>query len=86
MTVQGPGGISAPGAAPQGGSVQVKVETGDPSVTVKSSAGSTTQPVPPGGGVTVPVPNVPPTSVVAVVVGKGNRRVVHLIEVIAPGP
>lgn len=86
MTRQGPGGVSGPGAAPQGGSVAVKVETGDSSVTVKSASGSTTQPTPPGGGVTVPVPDVPAGSVIAIVVGKGNRRVVHLIEVVAPGP
>ena len=86
MTYQGPGGIAGPGSAPSGGSASIKVETGDSSVTVKSPSGSTTQPVPPGGGVTVPVPEVPPSSVLVVVVGKGNRRTVHYIEVIAPGP
>jgi hypothetical protein len=86
MRFQGPGGVTGPSSAPQGGSATVKVETGDASVTVKSTAGSTTQPVPPGGSVTVPVPEVPPSSVLFVVTGKGNRRAVHLIEVIAPGP
>ena len=86
MTFQGPGGVTGPSTAPQGGSVSVKIESGDGSVTVKSTSGSTTQPVPPGGGVTVPVPNVPPGSALGVVVGKGNRRSVHLMEVVAPGP
>ena len=64
----------------------MKVETGDPSVTVKAPSGSTTQPVPPGGGVTIPVPDVPPGSVIIVVTGKGLRKTIHYIEVIAPGP
>jgi hypothetical protein len=84
MTFQGPGGISGPSSAPQGGTVPIKVETGDGSVTVKSPSGSTTLPVPPGGGVTVPVPEVTPPAVIRVVVGKGNRKSIHLIQVIGP--
>ena len=84
MTYQGPGGVTGPSTASQGGSASVKVESGDGSVTVRSPAGSTTQPVPPGGGVTVPVPEVPPGSALVVVAGRGNRKSVHWIEVISP--
>ena len=83
MTPQGSGGVSGPGTAPQGGSVTVRVETGDASVTVSApGAGSSTVPVPPGGGVTLPVPNVPPGTVLVVAAGKGNRKSIHLMEVI----
>ena len=84
MTFQGPGGVTGPSSAPAGGSVSIKVESGDSSVTVKSPAGSTTQPVPPGGGVTVPVPDVQPPALFRVIVGKGNRKSIHLIQVFAP--
>lgn len=87
MTPQGTGGVSGPGTAPQGGSVTVSVSSGDQSVTVSTGgADSTTVPVPPGGVVTVPVPNVPLGWVLAFVVGKGNRKSIHLVEVIAPAP
>lgn len=87
MTPQGTSGVSGPSSAPQGGSVTVHVETGDASVTVSApGAGSSTVPVPPGGGVTLPVPNVPPGSVLVFVAGRGNRKSIHLVEVIAPTP
>ena len=85
MTPQGSGGVTGPGTAPQGGTVTVSVESGDASVTVSTSgASSTTVPVPPGGSVTVPVPDFPPRTVLVVVPGKGNRKSIHLVEVVPP--
>ena len=87
MIPQGTGGVSGPGTASQGSSVTVSVSSGDASVTVSTSgAGSTTVPVPPGGVVKLPVPNVPPGTVLVVSVGKGNRKSIHLVEVIPPAP
>lgn len=87
MTLQGPGGVSGPSTAAQGGSATVKVESGDASATVVTGANpgaSSTVPVPPGGSTPIPIPPAPFVGPVAVVVGKGNRKSIHLIEVIAP--
>lgn len=85
MTPQGTGGVSGPSTAPQGDSVTISVSSGDASVTVSTSgASSSTVPVPPGGVVKVPVPNVPPGTVLVLSVGKGNRKSIHLVEVVPP--
>ena len=84
MISQGPGGVTGPSTAPAGGTATVKVESGDASVTVHQGGGSTTVPVSPGGRTSVPVPNVPPPAVIAVIAGKGNRKSIHLIEIIGP--
>ena len=87
MTLQGPGGVTGPSTATPGGSVTVKVESGDGSVTVYTApnpGSSSSSPVPPGGATPVPVPNAPSGTIVAVVAGKGNRKSIHLIEIIGP--
>ncbi len=85
--MQGGAGISAPGAAAPGGSVNVRVGTNDGSVE-SNSGGSGTQSheVPPSKSVPLPIPVVPPGTMIAVSVGKGLRQRVILIEVISPGP
>lgn len=66
------------------------IEVGPNDTTVEISVGNSDQtvsvPVPPGKEAVVPVPNVPPGSVLWVSVGKGLRRRTILVEVIALAP
>ena len=80
------GGIRGPSTATQGGTFEVDVASGDASVEVSTgSPGSTTShPVPPGTKVTIPVPPVPPGTILRVKAGRGSRASIILVEVTGP--
>ncbi len=86
-TPQGQGGVTGPSAVAQGGSITVQVEQGTSSITVHTG-GPTEQviPVPPGGSVTIPIPNVPAGVVVVITSGGGLTKSILYVEVISPGP
>lgn len=87
MSSQGGPGLRAPGAAPVGGSVPVQVGTGGGTVESNTGSPATRQhPVGADGRATVPLPPVPPGTVVAITVGRGLQQKVILVEVVAPGP
>jgi hypothetical protein len=77
-------GLQVPPIVVAGGTIEVDVATNDPSVEISDGASSSSHPVGPGKRVTIPVPPVPPGTVLAVVVGRGLRARVRLVEVIAP--
>ena len=80
------GGIRGPSTVTQGGTFEVEVGTGDPSVEVSTPGPGSTKsyPVPPGKKVTIPVPPVPGGTILLVRVGRGLRARIILVEVIAP--
>lgn len=84
--LQGGEGVKAPGVATQGGSIDVSVGPNDDSVEVHAGGQGQTHQVPPGKKVTVPVPPVPPGTVLTITVGKGLRTRILYVEVIAPSP
>lgn len=87
MSCQGVQGIRAPNVAPAGGSVSVDVGTGHRMVESNTGSSTTRQhPVGADGRATVPLPPVPPGTVVAITVGRGLQQKVILVEVVAPGP
>jgi hypothetical protein len=87
MSCQGGQGLRAPGAAPVGGAVPVQVGTGDKAVESNTGSPTTRQhPVRADGRATVPLPPVPPGTIVAITVGRGLQQRVILVEVVAPGP
>lgn len=80
------GGVRADGVAAAGGTIAVDVGTNDDTVEV-GPAGQQhreSHPVPPGRRVMVPVPPVPPGTILVVAVGRGLRRHVVFVEVVAP--
>ena len=80
---QGHPGIRGPSTAHSGGTVEVQVGYNDPSVEVSLGGSETTSyPVGPDKKATIPVPPVPPGTVLYVSVGTGLRRRVLLIEVV----
>jgi hypothetical protein len=80
------GGMRADGVAVAGGTIAVEVGTNDDTVEVgpAGSGNRESHPVPPGRRVTVPVPPVPPGTILVVTAGRGLRRQVVFVEVIAP--
>ncbi len=80
------GGVRADGVAVAGGALAVDVGTNDDTVEVGAvgQGHRESHPVPPGRRVTVPVPPVPPGTILVVAVGRGLRRHVVFVEVIAP--
>lgn len=82
---QGVAGLRGPAVALPGTSVEIEVGPGFASVDVGPAGGATTRySVPDGRVVSVPVPPVPPGTVLIVSAGKGLRRRVIFIEVVAP--
>ena len=80
---QGRPGIRGPNTAPSGGSVDIEVSFNDPTVEVSLGGAETTSyPVGPDKKATIPVPPVPPGTILYVSIGKGLRRKVLLIEVV----
>ncbi|MFY9345087.1 MAG: hypothetical protein WAT39_21530 [Planctomycetota bacterium] len=84
VRAQAGGAIRGPAAVVQGGTIDVDVASGDASVQVSSASGTTSHPVPPGGRVSIPVPPVPAGTLLFVMVGRGRRMSVILIEVLSP--
>lgn len=81
-------GVRTTGTATPGGSVTVNVGPNDTSVEV-SAAGSDntkTHDVEPNKDATIPVPEVPPGTILFITVGKGLRARVIEIQVIALSP
>jgi hypothetical protein len=84
---QGSDGLRGPLVAIQGGSIDIEVAPGVVFVDVGPAGSATTRySVPKGRTVTVPVPPVPPGTVLIVSTGTGLRRRVVFIEVVAPSP
>jgi hypothetical protein len=70
-----------------GGVITVKVGPNDTFVEVgPAGAPATKVPVTPDKENSVPVPSVPPGTIVFVSIGQGLRRRIFAIEIIAPGP
>lgn len=76
--------LRGPSTVSSGGSIQVEVASGDKSVYVgQGGQGDRTQvPVPPDRKVTIPVPPVPPGTVIVISVGTGLNSQVLLVEVV----
>lgn len=87
-TPQGGDGVRGPLGAPPGGSVTVNIGPNDSSVTVivNANGDAASTPVTPGKDTSIPIPVVPPGTLILIEVGRGlNKRVIP-VEVIAPGP
>lgn len=86
--IQGGEGIRTSGAAVQGGTIEVSVDTGGSSVEVNpgGSGEVTSHEIGDDGTVSIPVPNVPPGTLLYISVGKGPRMQIVVVEVIAPPP
>jgi hypothetical protein len=83
--VQNGEGIRGPTTVAQGGAVHVDVGPNDSTVEVSvfGSGSTTSHEVQPGKGAEVPVPAVPPGTILQVTVGRGQRMRIILVEVIA---
>jgi hypothetical protein len=79
-------GVRVTGVATPGGSVQVDVggAATEVSVGVAGSGQATRHDVPPGKSVTVPIPTVPPGTVLVVWIGRRMQLHRVLVEVVAP--
>jgi hypothetical protein len=79
-------GIRSSITVQQGGVINVDVGPNDSTVemSVDGSGHATSTSVPPGKQVSIPVPDVPPGTLLHVTVGRGNRTRFILVEVIAP--
>jgi len=84
--LQQAGGLRVSATATVGGTFQVESGTSDPTIEVTDVATGVTQsfPVDPSKSTSIPVPAVPPGSVLIVSVGRGRRARVALIEVLGP--
>lgn len=82
------GGLQCSGVATPGGTIVVEVASNDRQIDVLNPATGeiTHHDVPPGKSVTVPIPPVPPGSVLLVRAGRGRRASWLVIEVVAPSP
>ena len=78
-------GIRGPRFVPQGGTIRVDVGPNDTTVEVSSPGGGgvTGYPVTPNKTARIPVPDVPPGTVLHVTIGKGNRLRVLVVLVTA---
>jgi len=81
-------GIRTDGIAVQGGSIDVQVGPNDSTVevSVSGSSESSSHNVGPGKAATVPVPSVPSGTLLYISIGKGLRRRLVVIEVVALAP
>lgn len=80
-----PAQMRAAASVALGGVISVDVGSNAASVQVSDGGPATSShPVPPSKRVDIPVPAVPPGTVLMISVGRGLRRQVLLVEVIAP--
>jgi len=79
-------GLRCTGPVVSGGVMEIDVATNDQSIRVVNcfNGASTTHPVGPGKRVTIPVPPVPPGTILCIVAGRGLNAHVIAVEVIAP--
>lgn len=88
--MQGPGGagLKGPTTALQGGTITVEVVTSDAFVQVSAGAPGDALHfrVPTDRTVVIPVPAVPPGTILQISVGRGLRRRAILVEVVALAP
>lgn len=77
--------IRAPSTATPGSSIAVNVASNDLTIEVVNpvTGQSTTHPVAPGKDTSIPLPDVPGGTILSLVLGKGTRAHVVLIEVIS---
>lgn len=81
--MQGQPGLRGPSVGTAGGTVDIEVGANDGAVDVSLGGTRTgSYPVDPSGKATIPLPSVPPGTLVFVSVGRGARRRVILIEVV----
>jgi hypothetical protein len=85
---QGSEGIRGPLTGSAGGSVNVNVGPNDSSIDVANSADgkTSTHSVSPGKDTSIPIPDVPPGTVLTIRIGTGLNARVIVVEVVAPGP
>jgi hypothetical protein len=87
MKPQAGEGLRASSVAVSGGSIQVNVGQNSGTVEVNSGGDATSSyPVPSNKTVTIPVPNVPPGTILTITVGAGLSQRIIYVEVVAPGP
>lgn len=81
-------GIRTGSGVIQGGTMQVEVGPNETTVSVSSGSSSetTNHSVSPNKTASIPVPPVPPGTILEVTVGSGHRRRIILVEVISTGP
>lgn len=86
--IQNGEGIRVTQAVPSGGSVTVNVGPNDSTVEINVAGTSEVQvvDVPPNKDAVIPVPPVPPGTILFITVGKGLRARVLIVEVIALAP
>jgi hypothetical protein len=86
--VQGGEGIRVTGPATPGGSITVQTgaAAGSIEIGVLGTNESTRHDVSSTKNTTIPVPSVPPGTVLVIRVGRGNRRRRILITVVSPSP
>lgn len=77
------GGLRAPAAVPSGGTIPVDVGTPGGILDVHAPGGPVARvPVKPGRTARIPVPPVPPGTVLLLTVGTGANRRIVLVEVV----
>jgi hypothetical protein len=86
--IQGGDGARVQGTATPGGTITVNVGSNEPSVEVNEagSTGSTSIPVEPNKDTPIPVPPVPPGTVLFITIGRGANAKTFEVLIVAPGP
>jgi hypothetical protein len=85
---QGGQGLVTSATATAGSSIPVEVGPNDASITVTNSStgGENKISTTPGKDTTVPIPNVPPGTLIYITIGRGANRRTILVEVVSTGP
>jgi hypothetical protein len=79
-------GLEGPPVAVAGGTIEISVGPNDHYVEIHSGGKAQRHSVQPGRRNTLPVPPVPPGTVLTIRTGEGMRRRLIYVEIIAPGP
>jgi hypothetical protein len=85
---QGGEGMVTSTTATPSSSVSVEVGPNDGSlhVTNSNTGGETRIPTTPGKTTVVPIPNVPPGTIIAITIGRGSNQRIIYVEVVSTGP
>ena len=86
MTFQGGDGIRGPTYVTPGGTIDVEIGPNESTVELNFDNETVSFPVSPGKTASIPVPSVPPGTVIGVTVGKGLRQRIILVEVVSTSP